>query len=79
MDATTAEAIALVAARARDRGSRLVLCGVRPGMYGTFERAGLLPKLGADAVFPAERELLAATKHAIAYAHELIGSSRSAG
>lgn len=71
MDATTAEAIAHVAARARENGGRLILCGVRSGMFGTFERAGLLPKLGVENVFPAERELLASTKKALAYAHRL--------
>jgi SulP family sulfate permease len=71
MDATTAEVIAHVAEKARQRGGRLILCGVRPGMYGTFERAGLLPKIGDDAIFRAEREVLASTQRAIAYAHEL--------
>jgi sulfate permease, SulP family len=72
LDATTAHAIANVAEHARRRGSRLLLCGVRPGMYGTFERAGLLPRLGADALFLAERELLASTRHAVQYAHTLL-------
>ncbi len=75
MDATTAEAIAHVAEYARKRGGRLVLCGVRPGMYGTFERAGLLPKIGVDAVFPAERELLASTRKALVFAHRLAEES----
>jgi hypothetical protein len=43
-------------------------------MHGTFERAGLLRQIGADAIFPAERELLASTRHAIAYATELVGT-----
>lgn len=71
MDATTAEAIAHVAEHARKRGGRLVLCGVRPGMYGTFERAGLLPKIGTENIFRAESELLASTRKALAYAHRL--------
>ena len=71
IDATTATAIANVAEDARRRGGRLLLCGVRPGMYGTFQRAGLLRKIGEDACFRAERELLASTHAAIAYAHEL--------
>jgi SulP family sulfate permease len=71
MDATTGAAIAHVAQRARKRGGRLLLCGVRPGMYGTFERAGLLAEIGQDAVFPAEREVLAATRKALRYAREL--------
>jgi SulP family sulfate permease len=71
LDATTAHALALVAERARKHGGRLILCGLRPGMYGTFERAGLVPVIGEDALFPAERELLASTRHAVEYAHKL--------
>jgi sulfate permease, SulP family len=72
LDATTAHAIASVADQAARRGGRLLLCGVRPGMYGTFERAGLVPRIGEDAFFHAEREILASTRHAIRYAHELV-------
>jgi len=75
MDATTAEAIAHVAEQAKKRGGRLILCGVRPGMYGTLDRAGLIPKIGEDALFPAESELLASTKKALAFAHSLAGAS----
>ena len=71
MDATTAEAIAHVATHAKKRGGRLILCGVRAGMYGTFERAGLLPKIGEDSLFRAESELLASTRKALAFAHAL--------
>jgi SulP family sulfate permease len=79
LDATTAHALAHVAARARKQGGRLILCGLRPGMYGTFERAGLVPVIGEDALFPAERELLASTKHAVEYAHKLARPARPAG
>lgn len=72
VDATTAGAIAHVAEQARKRGSRLLLCGVRPGMYSTFERAGLLPKLGEDGLFLAERELLGSTRRAMSYADLLV-------
>ncbi len=77
VDATTAEAIAHVAHEARQRGGRLILCGVRPGMYGTFERAGLLATIGEDAVFQAEPEVLASTRRAIAYAEELAARGAS--
>ncbi len=77
MDATTAAALANVADQARRRGGRVLLCGVRPGMYGTFERAGLLPRIGADALFRAERELLASTRHALRYAHQLAAADPS--
>ncbi|MET0341223.1 MAG: SulP family inorganic anion transporter [Polyangiales bacterium] len=72
LDATTAHAIAAIASQARRGGNRLLLCGVRAGMHGTFERAGLLPMLGEDALFSAEREILASTRHAIAYARQLV-------
>jgi SulP family sulfate permease len=72
LDATTAQAIVKVANEARKRGGRLLLCGVRPGMYGTFERAGLIPELGADALFVAEREMLGSTRRAVRYARELV-------
>jgi len=75
LDATSAEAIAHAAVQARARGGRLILCGVRPGMYGTLKRAGLLAKLGEENVFPAERELLASTRHALAFAHKLASSA----
>lgn len=71
LDATTAAAIAHVAQEARRRGGRLLLCGVRPGMYGTFERAGLIAAIGEDAIFRAEREILGSTRRAVRYAHEL--------
>jgi SulP family sulfate permease len=71
LDATTAQAIVKVANEARKRGGRLLLCGVRPGMYGTFERAGLIPEIGQDAMFVAEREMLGSTRRAVRYAREL--------
>ena len=77
LDVTTATAIVHVAERARRSGGRLLLCGVRPGMYGTLERAGLLAKIGEDAIFPADRELLGSTRRALAYAHQLARSGRS--
>jgi hypothetical protein len=40
-------------------------------MYGTFERAGLIPQIGEDALFVAEREYLASTRRAVRYAQEL--------
>jgi SulP family sulfate permease len=71
LDATTAAAIGHVADRARQRGGRLLLCGVRPAMKATFERAGFLPQLGEDAIFLADRELLGSTRRALAYARDL--------
>jgi SulP family sulfate permease len=73
IDATSAGAIAHVAIQARERGGRLILCGVRSGMYGTFQRCGLLDQLGEENLFRAQSELLASTHHALAFAHKLAG------
>jgi SulP family sulfate permease len=79
LDATTAHAIAHVADEARRRGGRLLLCGVRPGMMGTFERAGLAERLGRDAMFEAESEVLASTRRAMKYAQELVEQAAREG
>jgi SulP family sulfate permease len=71
LDATTATTLALVADEARRRGGRLILCGVRAGMYGTFERAGLLERMGQDAIFRAERGVLDSTRKAVRFAHSI--------
>jgi SulP family sulfate permease len=71
MDVTTAEALAQVAVKARERGGRLILCGVRGGMYQTFDRAGLIGKFGVDSLFRVQPELLASTRQAVAYAHRV--------
>lgn len=71
MDITVAEAFAQVAVKARKRGGRLLLCGVRSGMYRTFERAGLLDDFGPDALFRDEPELLASTRKAVRHAHRV--------
>jgi len=75
LDATCAEVFAQLAREARARRGRLLLSGVRPGLYGTLERAGVLEQIGLDAVFASEPELIASTRRAIAYAHELAASA----
>lgn len=77
MDATTADALTQAARAARERGGRLILADVREGLLGTLRRAGVIRQIGADAVFPHEPEVLAATRRAIAYAHSLAAGSRS--
>jgi SulP family sulfate permease len=71
LDATTAQSLTQVAREAQARGGRLVLSGVRPGLYGTFERSGVIEELGQDAVFRHDDEILASTRRAIAYAESL--------
>src|SRR6185369_11257095 len=71
LDATCAAALASVGRDARARGGRLVLCGVREGMYGTLRRAGVVDLLGADCVFEREAQVLASTQKALARAHAL--------
>jgi SulP family sulfate permease len=75
LDATTAQALTQVAREARARGGRLVLSGVRPGLYGTFARSGLIEDLGAEAVFRHEDEILASTRRAIAFAQEMAANA----
>lgn len=79
LDATTAEALVQVAREARARGGRLVLSGVRPGLYGTLERAGAIASLGPDAVFRHEDELLGSTRLALAFAEQLAARARADG
>lgn len=68
LDATSAEAIASVARNARARQRHLVLSGVKPGMYGTLERAGLVREMGAQAIFRHEGALFSDTLKALTYA-----------
>lgn len=73
MDMTCAETLATVGAEAKRRGGRLILSGIRPGMMGTLERAGVLDELGKDCVFAHEPTLLGSTHRAIDYAQKLAG------
>jgi SulP family sulfate permease len=77
MDVTCAQAIASVSDYARAHGGRLILSGVRPGMHGTLERAGVVQHLGVDAVFQHEPTLLGSTHRAIDYALELAHAART--
>ncbi|MEZ4323835.1 MAG: SulP family inorganic anion transporter [Polyangiales bacterium] len=79
MDVTVAEALGDVAAKARNVGGRLVLCGVRVGMYQTFANADLVEAFGADALFREQPEVLASTKAAVAYAHRLVDRAADSG
>ncbi|MBK1717322.1 hypothetical protein CKO27_06660 [Thiocystis violacea] len=63
------EAIAQAARHARANHCHLILAGVKPGTYGTLERAGLVREMGADAIFQHEPMLLAATLKALDSAH----------
>lgn len=72
LDATTADALEQVARAARQRGGRLLLCGVKPGTLGTLRRSGALHAIGEDGVFPIEKEMLASTRRALAAAHALV-------
>lgn len=75
LDATAAIALANVAREARSRGGRLVLCGVRPGMFGTLERSRVIDTIGRDAIFQHEREMLASTRRATEFANNLAARS----
>jgi len=81
LDATSAEALASVARHARARQCHLLLSGVKPGMYGTLERAGLVREMGIESIFRHTPELFADTHKALACARERVAGSadRAAG
>jgi len=76
LDATCAAAIAQVARAARAQHKHLILAGVKPGMYGTLERAGLVREMGPETIFRHEPLLLSAMTKALAHAHALAGGER---
>ncbi len=76
LDATCAQALGNVARHARARGGALILSGVRDGMYGTLERAGILDAIGAESVFRIADEPMRATRDALARARSLAGQAR---
>lgn len=78
MDLTCTEAIAFAGQHARSLGGRLILSGVRPGMYGTLERSGAIDLLGSEAVFRHEPTLLGSTKKAIDFAEQLAAMKTTA-
>ncbi len=67
LDATCAEALAHVAEHAREKGGCMVLTGLRPAMYQTIVRAGLVKQFGAEMLFQAESTLLGSTHSGIAF------------
>jgi SulP family sulfate permease len=75
VDITCAEALGVVGREAAKKGGRLILSGVRPGMYGTLQRAGVIDQLGPESVFEHEPTLLGSTRRAIAFAQSLTGSA----
>ncbi|MEP7123002.1 MAG: SulP family inorganic anion transporter [Byssovorax sp.] len=77
LDATCAQVLGSVARAARARGGALILSGVRDGMYGTLERAGIVDAIGAESVFRIAREPMRATRDALARARTLAAQKRS--
>jgi SulP family sulfate permease len=73
LDLTCAEVLEVVARRARERGGRLILSGVRAGTRGTLERAGVIERIGSDAVFEIGDDLLGSTIRALEFAKKLAG------
>ncbi len=71
MDLTCADAIGMVSKDARNRGGRLILCGVRPGVHSVLQRARIVQEVGEDAVFLAEPTKLGSTHRAIEFANRL--------
>jgi SulP family sulfate permease len=71
MDMTCGEALANVSKEAKRRGGRLILCGVKPGVFNILWRSEIIQEIGKDAVFIAEPTKLGSTHKAIDFAQEL--------
>jgi SulP family sulfate permease len=61
--------------RLQDRGVRVVVCGVRDGMYAAMQHCGLAEKIGADNVFREEPVRQTSTLLAIRHAATVLGTS----
>ena len=73
LDATTAHALAARGRAARASTAGACCCAAcAPACTAPSSALACLPRIGEDALFPAERELLASTRHAIAYADRLV-------
>jgi SulP family sulfate permease len=75
LDSTCAEALKNIARAAKRSGGRLILSGVRPGVYRMMERASIISEIGPEAVFQAEPTLLGSTHKAREFAHQLAASA----
>ena len=77
MDATSAAALGTSPSKARKRGGRLLLCGVRAGDVRHLRtRRPASRVLAKTRFFRAERELLGSTRKAIRYAHTIARGER---
>ncbi|MET0789138.1 MAG: SulP family inorganic anion transporter [Cellulomonas sp.] len=64
--ATFVKAIGSLADQLRARDNVLLLCGVSPGFLEVARRSGLLDALGRENVLPAQDEVFASTREAVA-------------
>ena len=61
--------------RAQDRGVRVIVCGVRDGMFAAMQHCGLAEKLGAENVFREEPVRQTSTLLAIRHAATILGTT----
>lgn len=54
------------------RGIKVILVGVRQELYGVFERAGIVDRLGADHIFLEQPVRQTSTQKGMAYAYEFL-------
>jgi SulP family sulfate permease len=73
LDATVAEAFALVAAGMRERGQHLLLAGMNADMMRVLERSGAAAEIGAEQLFPTQRKWFAGLEAAKQRALVLVG------
>jgi len=78
MDVTCVESLVKIAKLTQSLGGQLILSGVRPGMYGTFVRAGLVKRLGEENVFAHDGVVLGGTLRAFRRAKALAEAHRQA-
>ncbi len=54
------------------RGVKVILVGVRQELYGVFERAGIVDRLGADQIFLEQAVRQTSTQKGMAYAYQFL-------
>jgi SulP family sulfate permease len=72
-DAVCLELFERFLARMKERGVRVILCGVRPDFVKAMRKSGLLTLLGKEYLFPEQPTIMSATTAAVRFAYELLG------
>jgi SulP family sulfate permease len=78
LDATTADALSVVAEAMRARGQRLLLVGMRPQSMAALEGSGAAARVGRENLFPTQPTWFAAMRRAVARALEMLDEEQRA-